>query len=116
MRTIIATAMILTVSVANAVDGQDTRGAGAMTCGQFAEAYRKGTDAELVFFSWAEGMMTGINLSISASTHRYFDLGARSTDDQMAFIRSYCNSHPLAPYARAVSELLSTLPLKDVPK
>ena len=53
MRTIIALAMLLTASVANAQQVQT--GAGIGTCGQFAQDYQQGgSQAEKIYFAWAQ--------------------------------------------------------------
>jgi hypothetical protein len=105
MRAIIAMAMLLTVSAANPQE-DGSAGAGTSSCTQFAEDYRQDPQTwELVYFSWAQGAMSGLNAG-----HRGRHLLARSTYDQEAFIRSYCNSHPLNNYSDAVTELYNTLP------
>jgi hypothetical protein len=115
MRTVIALAMILTASAANAQKYKGWGiGYGAATCRQFAQDYRLSVDEEKIYFSWAQGFMTATNLGNTNGTYR--DLSAWSVDDQSAFIRSYCNSHPLSNYGEAVFALLFSLPVIHVPK
>jgi hypothetical protein len=113
MRTIIALAMILTASAANAQEAFASMGVGSQSCGQFAQHYQQDVDSELYYFSWAQGFMTAANISLMRDQHRYRDLAGRSTIDQRASIRSYCNDHPLSNFADAVIALFITLPVKE---
>jgi hypothetical protein len=107
MRTIIALAMILTATVANAQQQMVLRGFGASSCSEFAQAYREDpTTVEGLYFTWAQGYMSGAN--VAGRVLR--DLAGRSLENQEAHIRSYCDNHPLSSYAEAVLSLYGTLP------
>ena len=86
-------------------------GIGSRTCGQFAEAYKKSpSTTEIAFFTWAQGFMAGQNVSLMDRKEKARDLRAKSTESQEAFIRSYCDSHPLTGYWLATLVLFETLP------
>ena len=90
------------------------RGAGAGSCAAFAEAYAANpVTAEAVYFSWAQGFMTGANIAAASASHRYSDLGGVAKDQQ-ARIRAFCAAHPAGPYAEAVFDLYKSLPEKSL--
>jgi hypothetical protein len=67
--------------------------------------------AEKVYWSWATGMMSGMNLASLVNSNTFRDL----TGDDDIFrraIRNYCQSHPLTSYSSAVLDLYVSLPLK----
>jgi hypothetical protein len=123
MRTIIITlAIVITASVAAAP--QQTKsfnavGFGLNTCSKFARDYRRSASNELQYFAWAQGFMSGVNIANQsvqktqgANVIRYRDLSTQSVRHQTAYIRSYCNAHPLNEYKDAVIDLLGTMPFK----
>ena len=80
----------------------NSRGAGAQTCGEFAEHYRIDSgDAETGYFSWAQGFMSAWNIPIILDDGTYTDLDDSrfNIDAQQSHIRSYCDEHPLASYS-----------------
>jgi hypothetical protein len=120
MRIIIA--MLLLVSVATAQEYRPSTGygIGISTCGTFAEGYRK-FDPKLIedsYFHWATGFMMGLNTEATANQIKqsvdvvqFRDLTAKSKSDQQAYLRKYCNDHPLAKYSDAVMGLFFLLPV-----
>ena len=116
--TVMALAMVLTTGIANAQQPEVLRGFGLSTCGEFAHA----TELEGDYFAWAQGFMSGWNwgnvLSQGLSQSRqnqaglitYRDMTAWSVAAQKAYIRTYCNDHPLEDYLDAVLGLLQSLP------
>jgi hypothetical protein len=83
-------------------------GMGARTCSEFAKDYQESPQAaETLYVHWALGFMSGINQN-RATTRKNLD--GITSDDKEAFIRRYCNDHPLVYYYEAVRELYSTLP------
>jgi hypothetical protein len=87
-------------------------GPGVGTCGEFAAAY-KGDPRHIedMYFFWAQGYMSGANWALMISEQlTVHNLGAMTTTQQQAHIRSYCNQHPLAPYQEAIWDLLASLP------
>jgi hypothetical protein len=110
IRTALALLFLLgTASSLCADDGVNIRGAGALTCGEFAKA--SDAEAQVIFFSWAQGFMTGVNNQIAPS---YRDLGG-DTQSQLVKIGRYCIEHPGAIYADAVFDLYRSLPMKRMP-
>jgi hypothetical protein len=87
-------------------------GLGANLCAQFSKDY--GADpssAEKAYWSWATGMMSGMNLASAVNSNTFRDL----TGDDDIFrraVRNYCQSHPLTSYSSAVLDLYVSLPLK----
>jgi hypothetical protein len=122
MRSIIAAlAMVLAASVANAqhYKGALTAGTGSLTCGKFAQDYAHNTRIEDIYFNWAQGFMSGVNVMETTVEHHFpNDLSARPPEDLKSEIRSYCGEHPLALYIEAVAYTMSLLPKMepDAPK
>lgn len=90
-------------------------GVGAEPCGQLADEYRRHpSDAENAMMHWAQGFMSGWNMSL-APTGEYRDLAALSLDVQKHVLHAYCDEHPLAEFMKAATELYFRLPLKKSP-
>jgi hypothetical protein len=71
------------------------KGVGASTCGEFASQYGQNPSAtELVYFSWAQGFMTGRNVGALAGHGNAKGLDSIPFDDQQRAVRDYCNGHP----------------------
>jgi hypothetical protein len=87
------------------------QGAGILTCRQFANIYRGHPElAENVFFTWAQGFMTGVNYAKIAANGKSANLGAMTTAKQKSYIRSYCDAHPSEFFLNAVTNLYFRLP------
>ncbi|HTK85850.1 MAG TPA: hypothetical protein VL625_12275 [Patescibacteria group bacterium] len=82
-------------------------GAGAFTCSEFGKEYQTDPESEHMFFTWAQGFMSGMNAAGGFGHVR--DLGSKPVVDQEEFLRKYCDDHPLSTYAVAVSKLYVTL-------
>ena len=105
--------LILSATQASADDTDKTgiaEGAGTYTCGEFGRFYANDPSSEKLFFSWAQGFMTGVNLSISGQTGNHKNLDTKSSDDQMTDIRRYCDAHPLGFYLDAAMDLFHNFP------
>jgi len=88
-------------------------GMGATACGKIAQEYRQNPTAiEGLMMTWAQGFMSGENLSISPRSTQYRDLAALSVDAQKESLRNYCDEHPMAEFVKAVLDLYFKLPLK----
>jgi hypothetical protein len=58
-------------------------GAGMTSCAEFAKEYRQNPEStESIFFSWAQGFMSGTNLAFLALKKPMHDLNAWSIHDQ----------------------------------
>ncbi len=97
---------VLSAGTARADDGI-VGGAGAFSCSEFGKEYQEDPANEHTFFTWAQGFMSGMNAAGGFGYVR--DLGSKPVADQEEYIRKYCDDHPLATYAIAVSKLYVTL-------
>jgi hypothetical protein len=91
-------------------DGQDL-GMGQNLCAQFSKAYAESPGSEDAYWSWATGMMSGLNFASVANSGVFRDLSG----DQDIFrraIRLYCDRHPLTTFSGAVLDLYVSMPLK----
>jgi hypothetical protein len=87
------------------------QGVGTLTCRQFANMYRGHPElVENVFFTWAQGFMTGVNYAKIAAHSKSANLGTMTTAKQKSFIRSYCDAHPSEVFLEAVTNLYFQLP------
>jgi len=86
-------------------------GVGATTCAQFASKYGQNPSViEAVYFSWAQGYMSGLNVGALAFHGSAKALDSMPFEDQQSAVRDYCNGHPLALYPEAVMSLYTHLP------
>lgn len=86
-------------------------GPGANSCAVFGQRYR--VDPELVgtlYFTWAQGFMSGLNLMQLTLERPMRDLSAVSGPDQQMLIQSACNKRPLSLVAEVVQDYFHTLP------
>jgi hypothetical protein len=115
MKLICGLGLIATILVQATSAGAEfaTLGPGSLSCSRFAAAYRDNPETmDNLFYAWAEGFMSGANI---AKRGTYRDLAAMQVNDQKAYLRRYCDEHPLQDYLRAVMELYLALPLKKMP-
>ena len=86
-------------------------GAGALSCGEFAQHYRSAPDfSEGLYFAWAQGFMSGLNVNFIRQFNQYKDLSAKTLDQEQRYLRKYCDEHPLGNVIDGVIELYGTLP------
>ena len=85
-------------------------GPGTKTCAEFGRDYTEDRLAEIAYFLWAVGYMSGLNLAAVGTFHQYNNLGATSQEEQKAFLRRWCNEHPQEKYRDGVFALYQTLP------
>jgi hypothetical protein len=99
---------------AEAVDRGQTIGAGADLCAEFTKAYSANPkSAQDLYWSWAMGMMSGMNLATVANSNVFRDLAADQDIMQRA-TRVFCTAHPLTTYSGAILDLYVSLPLKKI--
>ncbi len=99
-----------TVSRADSPNLVQSEGPGASTCAQFAESYR--TDpimTENMYFSWAEGMMSGMNTVMGIQKRVTVIFSVKSIEEQKAYLRNFCDAHPLVDFDVAVFSLFGTM-------
>jgi len=85
-------------------------GLGSLSCAKFAELYRlapERTDSEIV--SWAQGYMSGMNISSFASSRMSKNLNI-SLEFYSYTIRIYCDQHPLRDVFHEIMDLYKSLP------
>ena len=88
-------------------------GIGNTSCAQFTDLSRETPeDTETVFFSWAMGVMSGLNVSLREERADLLphNFGA---DAQKGYIRRFCDERPSALYVEAVVDLYATLRTKQ---
>jgi len=118
MKLICSTALALAILIQPTSSKADYAyaGMGATACGKIAQEYRQNpTGIEGLMMTWAQGFMSGENLSISAKSTGYRDLQAMTIEAQTQSLRNYCDEHPLAEFVDAVIDLYVKLPLKNYP-
>lgn len=104
---------IPTLAVAAVPSGQGY-GVGMRSCAYFAKDYAANTSAaEDIYFTWAQGFMSAINLMTMANQGVYADLHSEEMTTYKAQIRSYCNAHPLSQYVAAVLDVMKGLPKRE---
>ncbi|WP_445215759.1 hypothetical protein ACKWRH_25420 [Bradyrhizobium sp. Pa8] len=85
------------------------QGPGATSCAEFAKMYQADPSIEMIFFTWAQGYMSAINMSVLASDRLARELAGEAADQKRAF-RSYCANNPLKNYMDGVLDLYGKLP------
>ena len=87
-------------------------GPGANSCAVFLDLHmRDPTSYDLLFFVWAQGFMSGMNTVALKIKGEVIDLQpeAYPPEQQMTFLRDFCQVHPLRSYSEAVFELMTEL-------
>jgi hypothetical protein len=104
-----AFAIALTLFAARALAAEKAgwSGAGTMACGEVAGALQAHPEDENLFFSWAQGFMSGLNTELLK--HGETDLNGIPLDAQKEFIRTYCKEHPRAAYFEQVFKLFDKM-------
>lgn len=81
------------------------------SCTDFAKDYAAyAGKAEDIYFTWAQGFMSALNLNLSANQGVYRVIDGAAMPTYKIQIRSFCDGHPLAPYAAAIMDLMASLP------
>ena len=85
------------------------RGVGAKSCAVFAANYKLTPKlAEMVYDSWAQGFMSGMNISLFFEYKPMRTIPA--TDQLTSGIRQLCSRRPLADFYQIVSDYFEPLP------
>jgi len=111
MRQLFVLALLVWCSAPARSEPMAMAGVGSVTCSKFAQDFRRSTDTEVVYFTWAQGLMSGYNVSLLVAKDNARDLLAKPLDEQKAYLRSYCDRHPLQDYYQAVLNMYVTLPV-----
>ncbi len=87
------------------------RGAGLTPCSEFTDLYE--TDpaaAEAFFYSWAQGLMSGMNVALNVDGNVTDLADSRfDVDAQLSHLRRYCDERPVILYFGAVVSLWDTM-------
>lgn len=87
------------------------QGIGATSCAQFAKAYQADPQgASDLYFAWAQGLMSGLNMANLAAKRPAKELGVRVSDQEQQ-IKAYCADNPLRTYMDAILDLFKSLPV-----
>lgn len=82
-------------------------GAGIKLCSDFTEFYKSDpSTASNIYFDWAEGFMSGLNIASTSDTTAFKTMTA---EQQEAHIRNFCDAYPTAKYFKAVLDLYTTI-------
>jgi hypothetical protein len=85
-------------------------GLGVQTCAQFTQDYRKDPKGfDDLYFQWAQGLLSGMNAGLSDLNKIDLFPAGFGPESQQAFIRLYCDQHPLQFYLQAVYALFARL-------
>jgi hypothetical protein len=90
-------------------------GVGSQSCAKFAQDYAKDVSAELFYFTWAQGFMTGLNMVAALDKKNIRNMGGEIIQLQQQRIREYCSEHPLDDYMQAVATMYGGLPSMGQP-
>lgn len=89
------------------------QGVGSNSCAQFALDYRKNPEIwETGYFMWAQGYMSGLNISAMGNGNRAREL-AGDYSLQKQRIRVFCDQYPLKSYMDSIIDLWKVLPPTD---
>jgi hypothetical protein len=108
----------LLIGSANAEAGEvAAMGIGTLTCTVFADMYKLDpTEAENVYFAWTQGYLSGSNAALIAEGKPFRNLASMDTKDQEAYLRRYCDQHPLGNYIDAVMSLSTNFAMVPPPQ
>ncbi|HEY5064326.1 MAG TPA: hypothetical protein VIJ04_05775 [Xanthobacteraceae bacterium] len=82
------------------------KGPGISPCSQY-NASLGNEKEEFVFYSWADGFLTGYN--VRSGNGQMVELSALSDRQQLKFVRDFCAEHPDKRYVEAVLALIQAL-------
>jgi hypothetical protein len=90
--------------------GLHIQGPGTEPCAFVAALYRDNPkQAKTLLFGWAQGFLAGANIAGSLPVA---DVGAMTVENQEAYLRRYCETHPQSHYVEGVMALYTALPKK----
>jgi hypothetical protein len=90
-------------------DAYPIQGFGATSCAEFAKLYQLAPQTEDGFYYWAQGYMSGLNMSAAGNNLQMRELAGVALDQKRA-LRSYCADNPLKNYMDGVFDLFRKLP------
>jgi hypothetical protein len=78
------------------------------SCADIARLRKTNAAIDSLFFTWARGFISGWNASAEKGILKV-DPAALRPDDQLKFIRAFCEANPSKLYLAGVMELLAKL-------
>jgi hypothetical protein len=111
-RMLIATATLCLAAPASAQKTEPAvgEGVGTYSCAECLRAAKADPSRDMLYYSWAQGWMTGWNLALMDAHQPTKDLWTADGSDQRAFLIAYCQAHPKALYMEAAYKLRASLP------
>jgi hypothetical protein len=109
MGPVFASVALLLAAAPAAAEPAAGQGVGAYTCAEAARAARDDHQLDLIYFSGAQGWMTGWNLAQLDQHQPTADMTALSLPDQRAFLENYCARHADGLYMEAVYKLYQAM-------
>jgi hypothetical protein len=109
----VCAALALAVAAPALAEPAAGQGVGTYTCSEASRAIRGDHSLDLLYFSWAQGWMTGWNLAQMNANLPTVDLTALSLENQRAFIKAYCAQHSNGLYMDAVYKLYQAMKPSD---
>jgi hypothetical protein len=105
-------ALVFLATTASAQDRQGgMMGAGSAACSEYTQQYASEPDtANNVYYSWAQGYMSGQNIERSSQKKPMRNLAALPIATQLDFLRRYCLQSPTSLFAVAAQNLFNALP------
>ena len=120
MRTIIALVLLVTIDTARAQENALAKiglsGIGATSCSQVIANYRKRQPDQqkamfgVIYLSWAQGFMSGINKGNDAMNKPVKNLQAWSPSAQTEHLMAFCDKNSSKLFVTAAFDLFYALP------
>jgi hypothetical protein len=85
----------------------DAEGIGVRTCEFFLRNQLANASQDDLWFSWAQGFMSGVNIARLDDTSGAFE--SMSIEKQKVFIQKFCAANPSKRYFEAVVDLYTNL-------
>lgn len=85
-------------------------GGGTVKCSQLVQDYDRNKQTEIVYWTWAQGYMSGINRVLDQSKAGTRDLTNAGTQANKASLISFCRQNPNSFFIDAVDKLFMGLP------
>ena len=104
--TAFAIAFMPSLSIAQSTTGQEIRGAGASSCGQYIED-SDDKDISMLYTTWVLGFLSGVNVT-NESIKRDMVMLPDSASIK-AYLDKYCHDNPLESVARGTVHLFLEL-------
>ncbi len=105
----VGVALALTFAAPALAEPAAGQGVGTYTCAEAGRAVRGDHNLDLLYFSWAQGWMTGWNLAQMNANLPTVDLTALSLENQRSFIKAYCAQHADGLYMDGVYKLYQAM-------